>query len=85
MPSLATLLDSSKRPTYWKRLTTDGSQFDPIEVGWAYRAEEQGRAQGAGPEVYDTTRMGYLNTGHTYGDGLTEQQRLDLIEYLKTL
>ena len=33
------------------------------------------------PELY----TGMLNTGHTYGDGLSEEERLDLLEFLKCL
>ena len=36
-------------------------------------------------KVYDTTRPGRGNGGHTYGDRLTEDERLAVIEYLKTL
>lgn len=85
VPSLAALLDSSRRPSYWRRASYDSNDFDPIEVGWRYEAREVGRDGGAGPEVYDATRLGYLNEGHTYGDHLSQEQRLDLIEYLKTL
>ena len=35
--------------------------------------------------IYDTTLPGYGNGGHTYGDALSSDDRLALIEYLKTL
>ena len=35
--------------------------------------------------LVDTGRFGLSNGGHTFGDRLTEEQRIDLIEYLKTL
>ena len=35
--------------------------------------------------LYDTSRFGLGNRGHTFGDKLSEDQRMDLIEYLKTL
>ena len=35
--------------------------------------------------IYDTSRFGLGNRGHTFGDKLSEDQRMDLIEYLKTL
>ena len=85
VPSLATLLDSSSRPRFWRRASLDSNDYDEVEMGWRYLIEERGRADGAGPEIYDTTRMGYLNEGHTYGDHLTPDQRLELIECLKTL
>ena len=35
--------------------------------------------------IYDTTRPGRGNQGHTFGDMLTEPERRTVIEYLKTL
>jgi hypothetical protein len=35
--------------------------------------------------IVDTSRFGMGNQGHTFGDELDEAQRMDLIEYLKTL
>ena len=35
--------------------------------------------------IYDTSRFGLGNQGHAFGDGLSEEDRRDLIEYLKTL
>jgi len=36
-------------------------------------------------KVYDSTQPGRGNSGHTFGDRLTEEQRMAVIEYLKTL
>jgi hypothetical protein len=35
--------------------------------------------------VYDTSRPGQGNGGHTFGDKLSEDERKAVIEYLKTL
>ena len=35
--------------------------------------------------IYDTSRFGLGNGGHTFGDKLSEAERIELIEYLKTL
>jgi hypothetical protein len=35
--------------------------------------------------IFDTTVEGNHNTGHEFGSELTPQQKLDLIEYLKSL
>ena len=35
--------------------------------------------------IYDTTKPGYGNGGHTYGDALSADDRAALLEYLKTL
>ena len=85
VPSLATLLDSSKRPTYWQRRVTDGegNDFDGVEVGWQYDAVAAPAAPST--RVYDTTQPGYGNGGHTYGDALSPDDRDALLEYLKTL
>ncbi len=88
VPTLAVLLDSSKRPTYWLR-SFDSDDYDPATVGWKYRALGHGKAE-AGDELerkhlYDTTLPGYSNQGHTFGDVLPEKERKALLEYLKTL
>ena len=36
-------------------------------------------------KAYDTSKPGRANTGHTYGDDLTDEERAQVIEYLKTL
>lgn len=64
-------------------------EYDPIKVGFV--------SQGFGGFVFDTRKPGNLNSGHEYAAGktaqpngnllppLTEAQRWDLLEYLKTL
>ena len=49
-----------------------------------HRSQRSDR-QGSDTTVYDTGRPGYRNTGHTFAAGLTDAQRRDLLEYLKTL
>ncbi len=91
VPSLATLLDSSTRPTYWTRPNQDGTgnDFDPVAVGWQWVAVDHGQAgettSSAKAKIYDTTLLGYGNGGHTYGDTLSGADRAALIEFLKTL
>ena len=38
-----------------------------------------------GAYVLDTTVAGSSNTGHDYGTNLSDEQKRELIEYLKTL
>jgi mono/diheme cytochrome c family protein len=84
VPSLAALLDSSKRPRYWTR-NFGKNTFDPIHVG-VDAHELASPADAFDPhDVYDTTVPGQSAAGHTYGDGLTADERLALIEYIKTL
>jgi hypothetical protein len=35
--------------------------------------------------IYDTTLLGYSNSGHTFGDALSAEDRKAVIEYVKTL
>jgi cytochrome c5 len=88
VPTIAALLDTKTRPTYWRH---DGAwpEYDQDALGWRYRALKQGREQFASLEeqkwVYDTTRRGYGNQGHDFGDELSDRERRALLEYLKTL
>jgi hypothetical protein len=64
-------------------------EFDPVRVGL--------RSEGYDGFIFRTHRLGDLNGGHEYGSGriaqadgtvlpaLTDQQRWDLVEFLKTL
>ena len=53
-------------------------EFDPAKVGYD-------PAPFDGGYHYDTTRPGYSNQGHTFGTAISEEDRLALVEYLKTL
>lgn len=88
VPTIEGLLDSSKRPSFWRR-TSDPSDYDQSTLGWRYTALAYGK-EGAADEnerkqIYDTILFGYSNRGHTYGDALREEDRRALLEYLKTL
>lgn len=86
VPTLAALLDSSKRPKYWRR-SFDSADYDQAAVGWNHEALETGHDEdpSARKRIYDTTRPGYSNEGHLFGDALSAEERAALIEYLKTL
>lgn len=53
-------------------------RFDPRDVG--FRSAPASRAF-----EFDTTVPGNHNTGHDYGTSLSESERRDLVEFLKTL
>jgi len=80
VPTLEDLLNSSQRPAYWKRTFVD-NDYNYTKLGWNYTSP--------GSKIdnftYDVSLSGYGNQGHTFGDGLTADQRTALIEYLKTL
>jgi hypothetical protein len=87
VPSIALVLDSEARPSTWKRVDYDSTNFDQAALGWPW--EPTGSWNDA-PEsqrkfIYDTTLYGYGNGGHTFGDHLDDTERLALLEYLKTL
>ncbi|HKV41090.1 MAG TPA: di-heme-cytochrome C peroxidase, partial [Blastocatellia bacterium] len=76
VPSLyQLLLPAAERD---KVFYTGSVEFDPVNVGY-----ETTKIQGG--FKYDTSRKGNSNAGHEYGVKLTKEQRMDLIEYLKTL
>ncbi len=88
VPTIAAVLDSSTRPTYWRR-TFDRSDYDYDALGWSYETLDGGHADEPSSSkrklIYDTTLFGYGNGGHTFGDALSPEDRTAVIEYLKTL
>jgi hypothetical protein len=88
VPQLEQVLDSSSRPTYWTR-TFDPSAYDVGAMGWTFTTLATGQDAQSDPNqkklIYDTTKLGYGNSGHTYGDALTTGDRTAVLEYLKTL
>jgi len=77
--------DGKLRP----RIFTVGErEFDPAKVGFTYTTLKEGEnlPKGDGRFKFDTSIPGNANTGHDYGACIkTEDERLDLIEYLKSL
>ena len=80
VPTLEDLLNSTERPVFWKRTFTD-TDYDFTKIGWNYSVE----TSASSTAVYNTTLSGYGNSGHTFGDKLSSDERTSLIEYLKTL
>ncbi len=93
VPTLHALLESSSRPARFTRPPSTGFEhYDTAHVGWKFpevSAEELASTSRRSPFqakfIVDTARFGMGNSGHTFGDSLSEDQRMDLIEYLKTL
>lgn len=88
VPTVAAVIDSTKRPRHWKR-RFDVLEYDPQNLGFVYEELTYGKDGAADDderkEIYDTTAWGYGNAGHTFGDMLSEADRTALLEYLKTL
>jgi len=80
VPTIEDLLNSPQRPAYWQR-TFDNSDYDPAKLGWRYTSKTAKKNK----EIYDTTLPGYGNSGHTFGDKLSPEERRAVLEYLKTL
>ena len=78
VPTLYHLLKSETRPDRWTR-GGDSRDYDFRQVGWHFTTGENGDF------TFDTSVPGYGNRGHYFGDKLTEPERWDVIEYLKTL
>jgi cytochrome c2 len=90
VPTVHGVLNSKLRPQiYTRSFGTDKDDYDPVELGWKVRVLERGpEAEVPAFErrkVYDTRLAGRGNSGHTFGDDLTEEDRMAVIEYLKSL
>lgn len=90
VPTVADVLNSRNRPKIFTRsYRTDKEAYDPVKLGWKVqvldRPPDPGTPHHERLKVYDTTQPGRGNTGHTFGDDLTDEERRAVIEYLKTL
>ena len=88
VPTLALVLDSTARPTYWRRVDYDSTNFDEDAVGWPFTEVAYSWDDAPADEqkhVYDTSKLGHRNTGHDFGDHYDAEQRAAVLEYLKTL
>ena len=77
------LLPARQRPMQFEVGQQD---FDPVHVGFEIRPDRIVRHPRRSTFVLDTQLPGNLNIGHEgedYGTNLTDEQRFDLIEYLK--
>ena len=100
VPTVEAVLNSELRPEIWSRnqdpytydLERLGMEFEPISrTDFEARAEQASKAPYKSKAsldqmfIYDTTGFGRGNTGHTFGDSLTDAERSALIEFLKSL
>jgi len=89
VPTLEGVLNSTTRPKVFTRsFGTSEDDYDKTKIGWKVKEAPAIEPSANGHElrkVYDTTQPGRGNGGHTYGDGLTAEERAAVIEYLKTL
>ncbi|HMF12599.1 MAG TPA: hypothetical protein VKE94_09845 [Gemmataceae bacterium] len=90
VPTVYHVLNSKARPRiYTRSFKTDAEDYDSAKLGWKIQelTGPPDRALSASErrKVYDTTQPGRGNAGHTFGDKLTEEERMAVIEYLKRL
>ena len=84
-----TLKSSSRPKLYTRSFGTDRDAYDAEKLGWKVeklaKPPDDNLPAIERRRVYDTSQPGRGNGGHTFGDHLTEEDRLAVIEYLKTL
>lgn len=92
VPTIAQVLDSPTRPERWMSLASDGNDrdtYDTERIGWHHTSVTVGESSALASDdqkrVYDTQRYGHSNSGHHFGDALSDTERKAVIEYLKTL
>jgi RoxA-like, cytochrome c-like len=90
VPTLYHVLNSKSRPKLFTRsFRTSEKDYDPVKVGWKYTelsAPPDGKLHPHEQrKIYDTSQPGRSNTGHTFGDDLSDADRMAVIEFLKTL
>ena len=90
VPTLAALLKSSDRPTrFYRPPSTDFANYDTTNVGWKFEVaggpKDTSEPIEKARSLFDSSRFGLGNGGHTFGDSLSVGERADLIEYLKGL
>jgi hypothetical protein len=80
VPTLDAVLNSRERPPYWTR-DFSKTEYDYEKLGWKYMVPDKPGSK----SCYNTKLPGYANTGHYFGDVLTDEERKAVLEYLKTL
>ncbi len=89
VPTVYHLLNSKTRPRIFTRsFRTNAEDYDLTKLGWKIEILDESGGSNLTPferrKIYDTTKSGRGNVGHTFGDDLTEEERMAVIEYLKT-
>ena len=89
-PTVYDVLNSKARPKiYTRSYRTEREDYDPVKLGWKItildNAPDANLSGWEQRKIYDTKLPGRGNGGHTFGDDLSEEERMAVIEYLKTL
>lgn len=90
VPTIYGVLNSKARPTRFTRsFRTADADYDSRHVGWRVRELPAGLDTDQPPverrKIYDTHQTGRGNSGHFFGDDLTEDEKMMILEFVKTL
>ncbi|MFM1801251.1 MAG: hypothetical protein RJA81_603, partial [Planctomycetota bacterium] len=91
VPTIYNLLNSKSRPDRFVRhTTTEFENYDRENLGWKVKPIDSAENPVfddlfQNRSIFDSRRYGLGNQGHTFGDKLSEDDRMAVIEYLKTL
>jgi len=85
------LLKSDTRPgKFLRQPKTSFEYYDQAKLGWNVKRLDHNETPKFSDSfetrsLFDNSRYGLGNQGHTFGDKLTETERMQVIEYLKRL
>jgi len=90
VPTVYHVLNSKARPTVYTRSYRTGREdYDAVKLGQQITVLDKPVAENLSAferrRIYDTRLPGLSSAGHTFGDVFTEDERMAVIEYLKTL
>jgi len=90
VPTVYHMLNSQVRPKiYTRSYKTEKEDYDQFRLGWKITVLDEPPDSNLSSferrKIYDTTLPGRGNGGHTFGDKLSDEERMAVIEYLKTL
>ncbi|OAN47866.1 di-heme-cytochrome C peroxidase [Magnetospirillum moscoviense] len=82
----APYLHNGSVPSLYELLKPPAERIKAFKVGsTAFDAKNVGFATDSGPTTFETAKPANSNAGHAYGTDLTDQQRWELIEFIKSL
>ncbi len=88
VPTIYGVLTKEARPKYFRRIG-GATAFDAKDVGFKFEVLPGSASKDLAPEarrrIIDTTLPGLANDGHPFGFALSEKEKRQVVEYLKTL
>lgn len=80
IPNLEAVINSKIRPAYWKR-NFKNPVYQTAKMSVEFTTVIKPNQQ----KIYNTSKKGYSNVGHYFGDHLSDYERKAVLEYLKSL